>query len=167
MSNGNDRVVDNDRGYKALMKRLDKLKKGGVRVGFPEGETDSEQVLIASVHEFGAPRANIPERSYLRSTVDENHGTYVKLYASLLGQVIDGDLSPKAAFSLMGEKAKADVQEKIKNLQTPPLAEATIEAKRRKSGKDTIKMVGDIDTGNPLIDTGQMRQSVSYEVYEG
>lgn len=166
MAKSDKRVKDVDKGYENVRRRISESNDTHVTVGFHADENDSEQVQVASVHEFGAPRANIPERSFLRSTVDEKRKDYRKLWAKLLALAIGGDMSIRTVFRLVGERARADVQQKIVDVQRPPLQPETIEQKKRKSGKDQIKMVDGQDTGNPLIDTGNMRQSVNYKIHD-
>jgi hypothetical protein len=71
------RVVKNvDNGFTQFfrtMKRWGQLK-GKVGVQGVEAQVmngDVTNVFIAVVHEFGAPKANIPQRSFLRSTADK------------------------------------------------------------------------------------------------
>jgi hypothetical protein len=60
-----------------------------------------------------------------------------------------GDLDVEKFLSLEGEKAKAAIQEAITELKEPPNAPSTIKRKH---------------SDNPLIDSGNMRQSVTYSV---
>lgn len=169
MPKGDNRVTDNDEGYDDLKDRMKDLDGSTVTVGFHQDEVESEQVLVASVHEFGAPDAGIPERSFMRSSVRENSRDYGTTWGSLLKQVVFGQMSLRTALSLMGEQARADIQQKIVDVQRPPLAPETI--RQKKQGADVaegeaIKPDGSGgDTGNPLIDTGNMRQSVNYKVH--
>lgn len=72
-------VTDRDMGFDDLMKAFDDLEgEISVEVGVPEDsgqyEDGANQVLVASANEFGTD--TIPERSYLRSTMDEKRALH-------------------------------------------------------------------------------------------
>lgn len=138
-------------------RKLDDLLKrlGGpatVNVGFPatgEQHRESEGMSVAevaAVHEFGS--LNMPERSFLRAGIRKNLKAYHQLNKKTLRQVLLGRMTLVHALGLLGEQAKSDVQTEITDGDFAPLSEATI--KRKGSSK-------------PLIDSGQMRQSVAWE----
>ena len=52
------------------------------------GVFGSEQALIAAVHEFGSPKKNIPERSFLRKTFDEQKEKIEKLIDAEIEKVL-------------------------------------------------------------------------------
>lgn len=151
-----------DRGWDKLRSLLKQMKKSYVKVGvFGEGEPrDDHQsnVALALIHEFGSPAANIPERSFLRSTIDLNKATYMGiLKAKLLPSVLENQLSFLAALDRLGAKAAADVKSRIRNNEIrPPDAYETIQRKRAKGRS----------TGEPvtLVDTGQLLNSITWQV---
>lgn len=182
------KVTDRDFGFKDLLGALDDLKgEISVLVGVPgtadEYKDGANQVMIASVHEFGADIKHpggtpyvlndvgqarfvkkghadpagvtkahiisIPERSFLRSTVDEKSNDYAALLAKLVGQVVDGKITPTQALDRLGLTVERDVKRKIVEIKEPPNAASTIRMKK---------------SSNPLIDTGQLRQSITYEI---
>lgn len=105
---------------------------------------------LAAVHEFGAPSKGIPERSFLRSAIIEGSQQIndivaegVKAYARQQKQV---DLM---FYNNIGLFASNLVKEKIVKGPFRPLSEATINRK---------------GSSKPLIDTGALRQSISWEV---
>ncbi len=51
--------------------RTVRTKTGKIVKRSAEDRTEEQNVLIGLIHEFGAPRANIPERSFLRSTFEQ------------------------------------------------------------------------------------------------
>lgn len=147
-------VVDRDLGFKDLMDVFSDLEgTTSVYVGVPGTADDykdgANQVLVASVNEFGSSDGRIPERSFLRSTVDEKAQEYSALLAKLVGQAVDGKITPTQALDRLGLTVERDVKRKIVDLKEPPNAERTIEQKK---------------SSNPLIDTGQLRQSITYEI---
>lgn len=126
-----------------------------VKVGFPQGRTEADGTpvaLIAATHEFGSPERGIPERSFLRSGMRENQEKYVRLNKVNLVRILRGQLTSEQALGQLGEMAKGDVQQKIRSGDFAPLKPSTVDRK---------------GSSKPLIDTGQMVQSVSYELGEG
>lgn len=107
---------------------------------------------LAAIHEFGSPSRSIPERSFLRSTFDEKVKGYEKELDRIAGAQIDG-AQLSGEMRLLGEQYRADVIDKIRSGIPPPLADATV---ARKGGETT-----------PLIDTGQLLNSISVVVKEG
>lgn len=134
------------------IKELEKISKAmrgkdNVKVGLPKGANDypdgTSVIMVGTVHEFGSPSKGIPQRSYLRSTMRENRKKYLKLFFSLSKKIILGKLSKKKALNLIGAKVQSDVVQKITDLKEPALVSRE---------------------GNPLIDTGHLRQSIIYKV---
>lgn len=148
-------IIDNDLGMQRIKKEFASLGKHEVTVGvhgkdatgYAEQEEQLTTAQVAFWNEFGTK--TIPERSFLRSTVAENESKYIKLDERLIGLIIDGKLDTKQASEVLGQQVKKDVQQKIVDLHTPPNSPKTIAAK---------------GSSNPLIDTGQMRQSIDYVV---
>lgn len=134
------------------LKKLQKAHKefgamGKVKVGFPVGSNDypdgTSVIMVAAVHEFGSPDNNIPERSFLRSTVKENRRKYKASARKLMKKVFNGDLTGRKALETMGLILQTDVKQKIVDIDSPALLHRE---------------------GNPLVDTGHMLESVVYEV---
>lgn len=129
----------------ALNKRLS--GKENVKVGLPSSSNaypdGTSVIMVGSVHEFGSPSRNIPQRSFLRSTLMEKRGTYKGLFRKLSKDMTSNDMDIKTALSKLGLIVVNDVRSKIIEIKEPPL-------KHR--------------DGNPLNDTGHLRQSITYEV---
>ena len=149
-------VEDIDRGYARAMRELVRLANPSVTVGVHGDADDYEDgatvATIARVHEFGHSGKGIPERSFLRSTIDENE----RRYAAALGDGIERSIMGKSTvykeLELLGLEVKGDVQQKITDIRTPPNAPSTSAAK---------------GSSNPLIDTGHMRQNITHKVDVG
>ena len=140
-----------------LQKSLDGLGKGGVdkiAVGFfatsryPDG---TPVATVAAWNEFGTRKqdgsVHVPERPFMRQAVANAEKGVADIAAAGLGGrklVMD-----RQTAELIGVYVQGQIQERIRDLKDPPNAPATIEAK----GDD-----------NPLIDNGDMRRSVTYEV---
>jgi len=155
-------LIKNDKVFRELRKKLGKLADAKVRVGVLEGgddEVESEYgdltiVELATIHEYGAPEANIPERSFLRKTFTDDRGRAetAEFQAEPAKQVIEGKLGAKTALKRIGAWGAAKVRERIREGIDPPLRPATIQRK----GSST-----------PLVDTGHLQASVSWEIDEG
>src|SRR5262245_44048037 len=102
-------VTDIDRGWRRLVSGLRKSRRVEARVGVqaPEAEADHGEGLtnadLAAIHEFGAPAAHIPERSFLRSTFDENQRAYQQEADRIAGAVLDGNAA-EGEVLLLGER---------------------------------------------------------------
>lgn len=161
-------VKDKDFGWQKVLIESSLLAlKPYVQVGI-QGESALAQkennakatvVDIATFHEFGAPNANIPERSFMRSTYDKKEKTYLEILAGFKDRILNprDNLSVNKALRILGEKMKLDIQKTIREGLNPPWAASTREARIKKSS-------GAIIAETPLIDTGQMLRSIHYKV---
>ncbi len=145
---------EKDYGWKALTKELRKLEKDPyVKIGVPKDEKhpeDGESLLvIASSNEFGTNDGRIPERSYLRSTYDENRRIINSFITKSYDEIMTGKTTVEKALGQLGAFFKGKVQKKMVDLSTPANAPSTIKAK---------------GSSNPLIDTGFLRQSIKEKV---
>ncbi len=119
---------------------------------------------IAYWAEYGAPEANIPERPFLGPGMEASEDMIVTELSRAMTKaitlaMIDGDVTGgKAAITeglnRVGLKATANVQRQITDGTFAPLAARTIKARLRRG------RTGD----KPLIDTGQLRRSVTYVI---
>lgn len=136
----------------ALFAEQPTLKIGILGQGMHDGSLTNAEV--GAIHEFGAPRAGIPERSFLRATADAKAGDWSKLLLRVGRLVGEGKLSAEEALSIVGEQAVMDVRSRITDGPgiAPPLQPATI---RRKG------------SSRPLVDSGRLVQSIGYEVTKG
>ncbi len=135
--------------------KLLKRYNGGaeIAVGFPVGSEaaamtypDGKKVIdVAIKNEFGI---GVPERSFLRTGGPEFIEDSKPLIEAAL-QRVNAGAKFKDEADKIGMKAVAAIQQKIVDIDTPPNSAATIAAK---------------GSSNPLIDTGLMRQSVTFEV---
>lgn len=138
---------------KALKKieELVKSLKGPdlVKVGLPKGSNaypdGTSVIMVGSVHEFGSPSMGIPQRSFLRATLVENKLAYKALFKKLSQKIVDGDMSKEDALHFVGMTVQGDVVSRISEGISPDLTSRE---------------------GTPLIDTGHLRQSITYKVEE-
>lgn len=144
-------VREKDNGWSALKKRL-LGAKGHVAVGVlgsdasaPHGATTLYDV--AAANEFGT--STIPERSFLRETLDVHRAKVVAFCKKQATLVVRGDITNDAALEKIGLFVQGLIQERIASGIPPENAESTVRAK---------------GSSKPLIDSGQLRGSISYEV---
>lgn len=149
-------VLDNATGLRRLRERLKAMSKSSVRVGVQEGARRhgdtgaSNMVVVAAANEFGTE--HIPERSFLRSTFDESREEAARLAKAEQVAVLSGRRDVRTSLTLLGQWFAARVVRKIHSHPPPPNAPATVE---RKGSSGT------------LVDSGQLAQSITYEVVEG
>ena len=149
------KVTDRDRGYAALMKRL-KAEKLSLTVGVHEAEGsephgDEMTVAdLATIHEFGL--GHVPERSFLRAWADEQAEEIKKDLGGIGKAVAEGKLTAEQGLERFGSLAVGQIQQRIVAGIDPPLAEETVKRK----GSST-----------PLVDTGQLKSSITYVVKKG
>ncbi|MEY9979692.1 hypothetical protein [Lysinibacillus sp. RC79] len=135
-----------------LKQELKELRSYAVEVGI---FGDGEYVMIARVHEFGTTirtrkaNINIPERSFMRSTFNEKQDAWTKFVKQQLPLVLESKLDARTLCERLGALMVGDIQEKLTKLKSPANAPSTIAQKR---------------SSNPLIDTGGLRQRITYRV---
>ena len=142
---------EKDNGWGALKKRL-LGARGHVAIGVlgsaaaaPHGATTLYDV--AAANEFGTSR--IDERSFLRATLDINRAKVVAFCKKQAALVVRGDITNDVALEKIGLFVQGLIQERIATGIPPKNADSTIRAK---------------GSNKPLIDSGQLRGSISYEV---
>ena len=124
-----------------------------VKIGVPKGagryKDGVHTATVAAVHEFGSADGRVPERSFLRSTLAEMRVVIFKLYKKRLPDVIEERVGMRHVQSEVGQLMVGAVIAKIAK-GIPPRNSAKTIAKKKSS--------------KPLIDTGHLRQSITYVV---
>lgn len=131
-----------------------------------------ENAWLAGIHEFGCripvtPKMRawfehtgyplkkttttvvIPERSFLRAGFDEYHKQVIDLCEEALGNAVVGQISADQLCEMVGLQLATKIKAYAAALKTPP------------DSAMTIAMKG---SSNPLVDTGDMIESITYEV---
>jgi hypothetical protein len=161
-----------DTDNKALDALANQLKKSKsyVKVGLPDSDHEGSHLTIAQIgikHEYGDPDDNIPERPFLAVSLKKAKARLVAVNRKSLKSLLNNKITFATALELMGVVGQGIVQAYISEASNfKPLSERTIAARRarRKNPKSSnTKFAG---VNNPLIDTGQMRASLTYEVVE-
>lgn len=151
---------DIDKGFSKYIASLKEQSKGHVRVGIQgekalqkkktfDGKLDDELdvVSVATFNEFGTP--TIPERSFLRATVDKNRKKIGDILEAGLTDIKRGRLEQTQALSFLGLWLQARIVERINAGIAPANAPSTIARK---------------GSSKPLVASGQLGQSVTYVV---
>lgn len=125
-------VRDTDRGYKRAITRLLGMGNLGVSVGVHEdagADEDGTPVAeYAMINEFGSEDGHVPERSFLRSTLDERQGPYAAELERAVSRAVDG-VPLKTALLPLALQVRQDVQNKIASGVDPENAPATVAEK--------------------------------------
>lgn len=147
---GYDRLTPEGKKFYA---EVNKLAENQVFVGFQAGkalhESSGKSVDMAQVaawNELGTSR--IPARPFLRQTVDSNESEIAAMCEKAAKSIANGG-NAEQALKQIGAVAVSMVQKTIVSGSFEPNAQSTVMRK----GSD-----------RPLIDTGQMRQSVHYVI---
>ena len=139
-----------------FFREIEKLKKLQVRVGYQEGEKTYDEggkpvdlLDVAMFNELGTSRT--PSRPFMRDSVDDNADKISSACKSKLKALASGQKTAEQVLKELGVMQVGLVQATIRDGEFAPNAPSTIARK----GSD-----------KPLIDTGQMRQSVHYVITE-
>lgn len=169
-------VRQTDHGWEELKRNLRDLQHGRsyVKIGVFGGAGGGVQkpgeppdvVTLARIHEFGAPRANIPQRSFIRAPFDNNRAKYIQIFKVLLRQVYEGKREMADALKIVGLQAVADVNAYVRQgSNLAPLHPYTVRRKMKKTPwPKPGEPEGPVRAPRPLIDTGRMLGAVTYEV---
>lgn len=140
-------LSDRDLGYRDILRRLAGARDSATLIGIHEG-AGSDLAVIAAANEYGTEDGHIPERSFLRATVDANAAVYGQELDDTVQAHIDGDRTLTEGLALLGARVEGDVKQYMTDLQDPPNAPATIARK---------------GSSNPLIDTGRLRAAIRHK----
>ena len=170
-------LKDVDKGWSAIALAAEKLvrtkgKGPVVDIGISDGF--GEDVLkYAFVHEFGSADGKIPQRSYVRATIDKNQAKYKALVESVgvaartamaiaaksRSNVFEAwERTAKTGLDKIGRMVVADIRARIESNIPPELKPATV-ARKQAHGmkKPTIALIG----------RGVLIKSVSHMVRSG
>lgn len=145
----NTRVTGAEAAFEALRKAIedfvtDEFVTVGIHeeAGLHEG-SDMTNAQVGAINEFGTE--HIPARPWLVPGVNSGNEEYLKI----ITEAVEKQEPLSEALEKVGVVAAAKVQVYMTQLRTPPNAASTIKKK---------------GSSNPLIDTGALRQSVTYKV---
>ncbi|WOC33051.1 MULTISPECIES: hypothetical protein [Caproicibacterium] len=121
--------------YGCHIKVTEKMRAWFARNGYPLKKTTTEIV--------------IPERSFLRAGFDEYAEDVVDVYEDALGNTLGGTMPVELFLQGIGLELATKIKKYARDLSSPPDSRMTTERK---------------GSSNPLVDTGSMIESISYEV---
>ena len=136
----------------ALREMAARVKSGTVRIGFLAGSTGSNNESIplrAALNEFGHRMPNgavVPPRPFFRNMIAANSPDWPEAIGDRL---VANNYDVAKTLDEVGEAIKGQLQQSIRDLTSPPLAQSTIDRK---------------GSGKPLIETGDMVKAVDHEV---
>lgn len=150
---------------RTIKKAIDRIDKSfrsadSILVGLPSNSRPypdgTPVIMVAAVHEFGTTiRVNgnvivIPERSFLRSTLEENKEKYLQLIRDIVAESVRRGTLINNSLNAVGLVMRADVQTKIDSGPFESNAGSTLLAKNPKT--------------KPLIHTGHLRSSIEFVI---
>lgn len=103
--------------------------------------------LVAAANNFGTEDGRIPKRPFMSTAAERYASELVEFKAKLLNGIYQNRFTATQALGLLGEKHSAQIKKTITDGPWIPNSPYTIAAK----GSD-----------RPLIDTAQMRNSISH-----
>lgn len=151
-------VIIKDKGWNRILKNLNEIDNSYVKIGLLgdsgsyEGDGSVNIAQVATWNEFGT--STIPSRPFMRQTFEKNTEVVNKLTLNLKGKIFAGQIGVGMGLETLGVAYKGLIQQQIRHGDFAPNADSTV-VKKTVNGKKGNK---------PLIDTGQMVQSINYEV---
>jgi len=152
-------VIVRDLGADALVTTVTEKTPRVVDVGIvgdtagaatPDGMTIG---ALAEIHELGL---GVPQRSFLRAWADADRAKIDRTWGALLRSVLSGKITLDQALEQFGIWAQGQAQKFIADKRVDPQLDPASDYYKRKTGD------GKLDTA--LVDTGQLRSSITYEV---
>jgi hypothetical protein len=146
-----------------FLENVKKMSEKCVMVGVPhdkDSRTDGKETnaQVAMLQEFGSGAKNIPPRPFLIPGIKMAQKEVAEILKDGAKNALHGG-SIEVALNKAGLIGQNHVKDQIRNGDFKPLAKSTLEARRdrRKNGRAGTK---------PLIDTGQLLNSITYVVRE-
>lgn len=136
-----------------LANHLAKIERGlagphKVKVGFPAGKASADVVSIAIWNHFGTSRG-IPPRPFITIAMFKNRGEIRANLRKIAAAQVKAGTPISGQLPKLGAYGAGKIQDQIANNTPPPNAASTV---KRKGSSRT------------LIDTGRMRQSVTWAI---
>ena len=146
--------TEHNGGLKGFLERFREIGKPKVYIGVPASKNGMHDgginmATLLALHVLGAPSRGIPQRDPLRPPLIANAQRYSDLLALGLKNALANGTDPKLVYEKIGIVAANDVKDYFITGNFKALSEKTIKAK---------------GSSKPLIDTGELRNSISYEV---
>lgn len=163
--------------FEKIAKEFDTLNRYQVAVGF-FGDQDAKLLTIVRANEYGATivpkngkylmvpykkedgkqgfyklkKVVIPPRPFIKEAWEANKKKYTKMISDGLDGIFRGKDTARRLLNRLGTESVKDIRESAIKLKEPANAPLTVENK----GSD-----------NPLVDTGELEQKVTYKIIRG
>ena len=146
--------TEHNGGLKGFLERFREIGKPKVYIGVPASKNGMHEgginmATLLALHVLGAPSRGIPQRDPLRPPLIANAQRYSDLLALGLKNALSDGTDPKIVYEKIGIVATNDVKDYFITGNFKALSEKTIKAK---------------GSSKPLIDSEELRGSITYEV---
>lgn len=161
MINGNVGVnLANDK-TKELLEALKALSKVDVLVGVPEEESSREGEMItnaelAFIHSEGSPLNNIPARPFIEPAIEDPENS----------EIIAGELKSAAQSALSGNTEAMSRYLVRAGIQGQNVVRDWFTNSKNNWPENSPLTIARKGSDRPLIDTGELRKSVTYVIRE-
>lgn len=169
-----------------VLASLEELAASRVLVGIPEEKAPREDeedggpinnAALGYIHENGSPSQNIPARPWLIPGADLAKPKVAKYLSKAAVGALEGDRGKMmSGLHSAGITARDEVMHYLNTADFPPLADSTLRARAQRSGSAVAaaarrelasRAMGNppgIGEARPLIETGQMRDAITYVI---
>ena len=146
--------TEHNGGLKGFLERFREIGKPKVYIGVPASKNGMHEgginmATLLAIHVLGAPSRGIPQRDPLRPPLIANAQRYSDLLALGLKNALANGTDPKLVYEKIGIVATNDVYDYFVTGNFKPLNQKTIDRK---------------GSSKPLIDSEELRGSITYEV---
>lgn len=150
------KVVQTRKGWTQSQRALKRLTGREVHVGVVDNAIHDEasgltNAQLMAIHEYGSPRAGIPERSILRATLIEQRAAIRDLLSEGLQEASTGGgptkITPTRLLAAAGRLLAKRMRQRFGSGELRP---------------DKV----DVGKRGPLLDTGRLRRAIRYKVYD-
>ena len=134
---------------------------------------------VASIQEQGVSSRSIPARPFIRPTIADRKGKWVKVMAGGAKAVVKGTATPEAVLDGVGLQAAADIGVTLASGKFDPLSPITLMLRKMRDDDPSLVVTGKVvaeaaarvaageegsDRIQPLHDTGLMISSLTHQV---
>jgi hypothetical protein len=151
-----------DRVWRDLKRKIPKIDAAHVKVGVLASKGGNEQVegapagfdlvALAATHEYGSSDGHVPERSFLRRTLNLKREVFAAAAAKIARGLLADKLDFRKGLDILGALGATEVKKTITEGEgvPPPNAPSTVARK---------------GSSRPLVDTGRMLNAITWEVF--
>lgn len=149
----------------ALRQSIKTLNASEGKVGWFESakyETGAPVAGVAYVQEFGSPKMGVPPRLGLRNVAADKRKEWAHTAETVSRAAARGQIAPENVMTAVCLAAEGDARKQIASVMSPPLKEATVQARRRRLANGGAGASESIT--KPLVDTGVMLNTLTSQV---